>query len=221
MSKSKTTKRFNVGDIFESFLCGEFEVIKYCNHKSVLVKFLNTGTELTTTAEQVLSGSIKDPMMKSVCGVGFIGIGNNKASDMNRKPYSVWRSMLHRCYMRSENYKAYWDCTVCDEWHNFQRFCDWFKGNYKDGFELDKDTLVSGNKVYGPSTCVFISKHENLSAKSKSITMMNGISGEIYRFNSLTDAARSTGVSVATISRLKSEEKARCTSSGWFILNFN
>ena len=221
MARNRTTKSFNAGDIFKSSLCGDFEIVKYNSNKSVIVKFLNTEAQLKTTVSQVLSGSIKDPLMKSVCGVGFIGFGKHKASDMNRKPYHVWRSMLQRCYMRSENHKAYWDCTVCDDWHNFQNFCDWFKSNYKDGLELDKDTLVSGNKVYGPSTCVFISKHENLAAKSKSIVMMNGMSGEIYRFKSLTDAASCTGVSIATISRLRSEKEARCTSGGWFFLDFN
>lgn len=33
--------------------------------------------------------------------------------------------------------------------------------NYIEGFELDKDILVKGNKVYSPETCCFVPKEVN------------------------------------------------------------
>lgn len=38
-----------------------------------------------------------------------------------------------------------------------QYFLEGFNTNYQEGFNLDKDLLVEGNKVYGPETCVFVS----------------------------------------------------------------
>ena len=52
---------------------------------------------------------------------------------------------------------TYQGCYVCSEWLVFSNFEKWFKENYKDGYELDKD-LLSGkeNKVYSPETCCFL-----------------------------------------------------------------
>ena len=41
-------------------------------------------------------------------------------------------------------------------------FCDWFHDNYREGYQLDKDLLIQGNKVYSPNTCVFIPQSINL-----------------------------------------------------------
>ena len=79
------------------------------------------------------------------------------------KPYNTWSSMLTRCY--SENYHklqpTYIGCSVCEEWHNFDVFCEWFAQNYKDGYQLDKDLLQQGNKMYSPKTCVFLTQRIN------------------------------------------------------------
>ena len=47
------------------------------------------------------------------------------------------------------------------EWHNFQVFAKWFDENYKEGFVLDKDILLKGNKIYSPDTCVFVPREIN------------------------------------------------------------
>lgn len=52
---------------------------------------------------------------------------------------------------------AYKDCT--NGFASFEAFRDWAVlqiGFYEEGFELDKDILVKGNRVYSPSTCVFV-----------------------------------------------------------------
>jgi hypothetical protein len=59
---------------------------------------------------------------------------------------------------------------VCKEWHRFSSFEKWGKEQYKEiGWELDKDWLLMGNRVYSPETCCFapmeinrmISKHRH------------------------------------------------------------
>jgi hypothetical protein len=57
---------------------------------------------------------------------------------------------------------AYLDCT--NEFKSLHHFREWAVdqvGFNCDGFELDKDILLKGNRAYGPNTCVFIPQELN------------------------------------------------------------
>lgn len=108
-------------------------------------------------------------MKNKVCGVGFNSqggriarLGNGKIS----KSYNCWRNMIKRCYdpyVINKN-PTYKDCYVCEEWHDYQCFADWFDERYpKDGgdYYLDKDLKVIGNKVYSPKRCLLVSRVVN------------------------------------------------------------
>lgn len=62
-----------------------------------------------------------------------------------------------------------------DTWIDFQNFFanrhpEWFEENYIEGWQLDKDILVKGNKIYSPETCCFVpSCINNLFIKSNKI----------------------------------------------------
>ena len=77
--------------------------------------------------------------------------------------YSVWKSMLMRCY--SDNYQSkhptYIGCTTAKEWHIFSSFKKWMADQDWEGKELDKDVLIIGNKIYSPETCIFVSHSIN------------------------------------------------------------
>ena len=77
--------------------------------------------------------------------------------------YRVWIAMLQRCYDQNHHIKrpTYSGCTVAQKWHSFMSFRAWMKELDWDGKALDKDLLVQGNKIYGPTTCVFISTQLN------------------------------------------------------------
>lgn len=77
--------------------------------------------------------------------------------------YTTWHSMVARCYSKSyHKYKpTYKDCTVCHEWLTFSNFKRWFDKNYVEGYHLDKDILVKGNKIYSPETCCFVPSEIN------------------------------------------------------------
>jgi len=72
--------------------------------------------------------------------------------------YSEWKSMLSRAYSHNRHkvQPTYEDITVCDEWLSFSNFRVWYIDNYKEGYQLDKDLLIFGNKKYSPETCVFV-----------------------------------------------------------------
>lgn len=77
--------------------------------------------------------------------------------------YKTWTSMIRRCYSEKyHKYKpTYIGCYVCDEWKYFSNFEKWFEENYQEGFVLDKDILVKGNKEYAPDKCCFVPAYIN------------------------------------------------------------
>lgn len=94
---------------------------------------------------------------RTIYNVGVVDVHN---IDYDHDPsFIAWKGMIWRCYCSDDNTaKWYQDCNVCDEWLVFSNFNKWFKeqSDYKDGYCLDKDILVKGNKVYSPETCCFV-----------------------------------------------------------------
>lgn len=97
---------------------------------------------------------------KRVWGVGI----NDCEIRSKEKVVIVWRDMLQRCYDSNfvENNHTYTGCSVCDEWLYLSNFKKWFEENYVEGYQLDKDILVKGNKVYSPETCCFVPREITL-----------------------------------------------------------
>ena len=100
-----------------------------------------------------------DKHKKLVCGVGV-----NDISYCPKPIYQKWVSMIKRCYSpKSLNtHKTYQDCSVSDEWLVLSNFKSWCERYYIEGYDLDKDLLVKGNKVYSPETCCFLPKVFNI-----------------------------------------------------------
>ena len=102
---------------------------------------------------------------KLVYGIGVNDFeGSTQENGKPIKAYVTWRHMLERCY--SAKYQSsrptYIGCSVCEEWLSFSNFKIWFDENYKEGFHLDKDILIEGNKVYSPEFCRFVPVYLNL-----------------------------------------------------------
>ena len=137
---------------------GKVTVLEYLSYKKVLLLFNNTGHKGHYRMDKVLEGNIKDPLHKSVAGVGFFGVGKCKSTD---KAYSVWSSMLERCYsstghLSNKNDSYFTKVSVCSEWHDYQNFAEWFNLNYEKGYQLDKDLLYKDNNQYCPDKCCML-----------------------------------------------------------------
>lgn len=146
-------KDFNVGDIYKSRSFGDMEVISDEASRNVSVKFLNTGNVVHGLQRgNVKRGNVKDVFFPTVEGVGFLGT----TREVSKLPaYHCWKHMLVRCYSKSTR-ETYSDCSVSDPWKNFTIFEKWYNDNYIEGYHLDKDLLVQGNRVYSEETCCFI-----------------------------------------------------------------
>lgn len=85
----------NIGDTFESNNCGRMEVVSNEGAAKYKVRFLETGTEVITTATNIRKGAVKDRFYPSVAGVGYLGLATTTS---NPKLYARWKRMLQACY---------------------------------------------------------------------------------------------------------------------------
>lgn len=149
-----------IGEIHFNTYNETFKIVEYNNQKNIKIKFKD-GTIKIVTYQSIKSGKIKNPNSPQKYGLGYIGCGIY--STKNKKHYNVWNNMFQRCYSKKQekNSPTYKDVNVCEEWYNFQVFAEWFENNYKEGFQLDKDILIKGNKIYSPETCCFVPQEIN------------------------------------------------------------
>ena len=143
-----------VGKVCKSLNSGDFKVLKYNDSYNVEIQFLKTGYETVARLGHIKSGSVKDPYSPSVYDVGISG--TKYPSTINgtlTKEYDLWNGMLRRCYSDAlkKKYQTYEGCEVSDNFKRYEYFYEWCHnqiGFGNEGFELDKDLLVKGNKVY-------------------------------------------------------------------------
>lgn len=151
---------------------GWVEVTEVIDSKNVRIKFIEYPCEVMTTSLDLKRFKIKNPMRPRVKGVGFYGIGPHVASQSDgkkHKHYQAWVNMLARVYKPPvERIKReYENTSVCPEWHNYQNFAEWYcntMNNLKPAdftWDLDKDLLVPGNRIYSPNTCCIIPRAIN------------------------------------------------------------
>jgi len=166
------------GDIFPTNENETVKVIEYKNCHKIIVEHQDEFKYTrSVAAKELRNRAIKNPFRKSVCGVGYLGVGEHKATVKGKrtKAYTAWSSMLSRVHPTKtiEHYRTYENCSVEKDWYNFQNFADWFyqQPNWdKKGFQLDKDLIIIGNKHYGPKTCSLLpSQINSLLIDSKNI----------------------------------------------------
>ena len=96
---------------------------------------------------------------KSACK--DLKLGGYKCEVDNHPAYSKWQGMLNRAYGASSS-RSYDDVTVSESFKHYHIFKQWYLTQYlEEGWELDKDLLLKGNKVYCASRCCFLPKEIN------------------------------------------------------------
>ena len=153
--------------VYQSKNSGCFTITSYLDSYNIGVKFVNTSFEMFTHLGCIKSGNVKDPYSPSVDGVGVVGTKYpTMINGRNTKEYGLWQNMLTRCY--NDTYKnkqpTYIGCEVSNNFKNYEYFYEWCQnqiGFNNEGWQLDKDLLVKGNKVYSEDTCVFLPKEIN------------------------------------------------------------
>ena len=171
-----------VGEKNTNSFGSEMIISKYVNSKDIDVFFPTYNwTAKHVYCTSFYRGKIKCPYEPRLCNIGYIGEGKYSTK---HPAYKVWINMIRRCYDSSNNCPTYIDCTVCDEWHNFQNFAQWYEDNYyeidNDKMQLDKDILIKNNKEYSSDTCCFVNNIINSMFTNKK-RFRNGIIGSYKR----------------------------------------
>ena len=157
-----------VGKICKSLNSGDFKILKYNDATNVEIQFLKTGYEMVAQLEHIRKGSVKDPYSPSACGVGILGAKYpSRVNGVHTKEYKLWTGMLERCYSTTlrNKYPTYKDCEASENFKSFEYFYEWCNnqiGFGNEGWQLDKDLLIKGNKIYSENTCVFLPNEINI-----------------------------------------------------------
>ena len=154
------------GKIFKTIKYGDLVVTKYINNHNVCVKFINTNYETTAHICHIRNGLVKDRLFPSLHGVGVVGDASTTVDGIVLKECTLWRGVIGRCYNNEFHKKSptYADCSVSEKFKYYPYFKEWcgnqigFNAVDDKGrpFELDKDILLKGNKVYSENTCCFV-----------------------------------------------------------------
>ncbi|WP_417744752.1 thymidylate synthase [Rosistilla oblonga] len=167
------------------------------------------------------SSIVRDPYMRSVFGVGYLGDPDVRCDERSML-HRVWSRMLDRCYNpKCKEYRYYGAAgvTVCQAWHDFSVFqrqartiSGWCrkKKNPAD-FELDKDHFRS--KCYSAETCVWLPKWMNQKyANRRPFTAESDDGGSHYHI-SVASFASKHGMSVRNVNRWL--DGTRRERNGW------
>lgn len=158
----KTKLKFE-GKLFKTQSDGTVEVIEYIDCKNIIVKFINTGTITRTEKYRLERGQIRDKNIPRLYGVGVIDLPTYQEG-MELPIYKMWSRMMQRCYSEKFILKhpTYEDVVVADNWLRYSCFNDTvvkipnFNKAMTEGWCLDKDILIKGNKLYSEHTCCFV-----------------------------------------------------------------
>lgn len=167
--KSQNKSLEILGKEFSTNTSGKCVIIGYKNAKNIAVMFYEPFCIVECAYQDLKNGEVKNKLCPSFYKKGFIGVGNYSFKD--KKVFKIWNAMLKRAYCEKhlKTHPSYKDVTVCDEWLNFQNFAKWcYDQKFYDAvdekgksYNLDKDILVKGNKIYSPKTCCFIPQEVN------------------------------------------------------------
>lgn len=152
-----------------------FKVIKYIDSQNVTIKFQDEwGYTTKTSWQKVKNGSIKNPYKPNKYG-GIMGTNIDINEDESfsisySKEYKFWFNILCRCKddkFKKDNH-TYTECLIDEKWLYFWEFYKWLHNqdnflswNYNDGWAIDKDIIVKGNKIYSSETCCLVPKNIN------------------------------------------------------------
>lgn len=209
-----------IGKVFDTRFNGKCEILKYNRCDDVVVRFLDTGFVRSCDISKLKKGNVKDYMRPSVFGVGFIGSGCFDSS-LNSDAYSVWHSMMGRCY--NENckfYKTYGKSgvEVCEEWHNFQNFAEWFYEHIPSDrlpreYDVDKDIKIKGNKLYHPEKCMIVKKEINIEARFAKNWSFKSPSGDVIEIYNLNKFCKENNLQASKMSMVSCGK--RKSHKGW------
>lgn len=205
-----------IGKEFPSNKYGNFIVMekKFTKDTSTYysIKFVDTDTVSLCEKRNILHGRVADCYAKTIYDVGCRGNVSSRYPKLNGVAFKRWCAMLSRCYNQNGmGYKSYGGkgCRVSADWLCFENYLmdiqeiDGFDiDDYLNGeIQLDKDTKVSGNKLYSKENCIFLQKQENQSFQPSIQKEFIAISPEkiVFQYSNANKCAKEHNLTARTI----------------------
>ena len=209
-------KQQRLGQTFINKFGTPFKIVVYTHATDLMVEFQDEyKTRVHTNYKSCVTGSVRNPYDKTLCGVAYLGVGytTTQQNGQDSREYKLWKAMIERCY--SNKSTTYKDCVVCERWLCFSNFLQDLPNieNYElwkqdKRFELDKD--IKGNsKLYSLETCKFVTHTENAQemlnrrgnpTDKKAILATHIDTSQVFEFESVTDAAQKLDIHRTNIS---------------------
>ncbi len=160
---------FQKGYIFITHYGLECEIIDIID-KKFIIQFKESGNVQITAYRNIYAKVVRDYSVDKIYGIGYAYGTISKPLSTTEEAYKQWFAIMYRCY-RSK-LKWYQDVSVCEEWHNYNCFEEWYNQNVKilrennpgriTDFCIDKDLFSEfGHKVYSPETCCLLPRSLN------------------------------------------------------------
>lgn len=167
-----------VGQIRDTNEGGSFTVVEIISAKEIYIVHNDEHKhKAKVSADQVRNGNIRNPFYPILYGVGYMGVGKHKSKikGVNVPHYSVWTGAIIRCYCPTRQAKrpSYIGCSISKNWLCYQNFAEWYTTHESCGlgYELDKDLVVKGNRIYSAETCTMIPREINLAIRTDRINV--------------------------------------------------
>lgn len=223
------TTAFKVGQVISSTTSGDVVLLAELPANDVTprthwrIGFRDTGYVRTATYRDLQGQHLRDPLRRSVHGVGYYGEYDQEDPHLSTLA-SVWRDMIGRCYDSADkSFGAYGaqGVHVCEEWQcfaNFQRDAKKLDGwvlklEYPTEYSIDKDTLWASNR-YSALTCMWASEEvQNANRSNTHPFTAQSPDGHREVFFSTGDARRRHGLNVSAVHRCLSGKLK--THHGW------
>lgn len=101
-----------------------------------------------------------------VYGIGYReNMGTLDVEGKTTKEYGLWKSILFRCTEKCSSVQSpYIGCTISENFKSYDFFYEWYRKQKGYGFkdnngrywQIDKDIIERGNKIYHEDLCVLV-----------------------------------------------------------------
>ena len=163
MNIKKSTEDFIKKAIIVHGYKYDYSKVEYINNKTKVTIICPIHGDFMQKAERHLEGQgcSKCALLGRHKAIQSVAINDTEVNTKKERSYRVWHNLLDRTLNEKvkKQTPTYSDVSICDEWLVYSNFKQWFDNpvnGYIEGYELDKDILIKGNKVYSPDTCCFV-----------------------------------------------------------------
>lgn len=187
---NKARIKDRIGEKSINFQGYEMVVIESNGAHKLTIKFNDERGSIRNNIsyQEFINGSVKNLYHLDVFNIGYFGEGIHTARVGGKmsKCYNMWVNMLSRCYneVNPKRQNSYKGVTVCEEWHNFQVFAEWFYKNYNhkimEKWALDKDLLCFSCRKYSNTTCLLLPSEINSIFQNQLLNKSTGVRG-VYK----------------------------------------